>query len=72
MLQCVTEIEEKMVLKIFLDSLRNIDRDDGHCNCLPSCNSINYDIETSSVKFDSVKFTRNFDVPIFHHYFPNE
>lgn len=63
-LKCVAGIEEKMVQVIFLDSLHDVDSGENVCKCLPSCYSINYDIETSSAKFDSAKWMRAFDTPM--------
>lgn len=52
-----------MVELTFLDGMTDFNSDQQTCNCLPSCTSINYDIELSSAKFDSAKWLHAFDTP---------
>lgn len=63
-LKCVAAIEEEMMVKIFLDSLHDVNSEAQTCKCLPSCNSANYDIEISSTKYDSAKYFRAFELPL--------
>lgn len=53
-LQCVGQIEEKIVNLTFLEHLS--DDSEKICKCLPSCTSIHYDVEISQAKFDFNKF----------------
>lgn len=57
-LECAFEIKAKIWEIDFLDKLKGVDDARQNCNCLPSCTSINYNIETSSVKFDFDKYLR--------------
>ena len=41
-----------MVEITFLDNLNDSEHIGKSCNCLPSCTSITYDIETSQTNFD--------------------
>lgn len=61
-LDCVDKVEEEVMERMFLNSMIDIDSDEQYCNCLPSCDSIDYDLETSSAKFDSAKWMRLFDL----------
>lgn len=62
-LDCVAKIEEKMVEQTFFEDLKDVNSTERKCNCLPSCTSINYDVEISSAKFDSDKLFRALDIP---------
>lgn len=63
-LMCTIESSQKMVKKRFLENLKDTG---AGCNCLPSCTTISYDIETSQANYDYKKlFLALHDEPSIH------
>lgn len=67
-IKCYDEAENKLMLSDLKEGLETVNKDNlrgrTHCNCLPSCTSINYDAEISQADFDWKKVFMAYNNPL--------
>lgn len=59
-IKCYDEAQVAFLRKDFKGGLRNVTRPRKKCNCLPSCTSITYEMETSQGKYNINGLTKAF------------
>ena len=64
--QCYDNVEFSKMVDDLEQGLRNYEnlnkRDEGECNCLPSCTSIRYDAEISEAEHDTESFLKSIEI----------